>query len=324
MPDSAAPQQSIYPLRLLLAALFLLGSKGLLWTFPTEVGEWLVAVVGSAAIATLFLDMAARYRVRDGVGWMALVGVAALFSAALLDPQVTLADVPRTLFTRVMGATALVYLLLSGVWWYAARGRVTRLASAGLLISVLLLSVGGWVWQRYAPVFIDLGATPSDAFLPEMLVTGAVTLLLLFAVARRSVLPATYLRMTPIEGGIVAIIFIGLFALRLAQGALDGVSLTLIGFIAAICWGIAYFQRREKGRTLLDVLSYPPQFLIIGVVAVALLLAVVILALVPLAEPSAVDVMSTLFTIFGYTWLPFITIIIGARAFIRQARMNNL
>lgn len=91
-------------IRLLLAAITFTASELLLATMPARSPfDWGVAIIGYIALAALLLDMAARLRLRDTNGILALGGIYGIINGLLLTSQATLADFPRTFFTRALG-----------------------------------------------------------------------------------------------------------------------------------------------------------------------------------------------------------------------------
>ncbi len=129
----------------LLAALLLFASEVVLWTNPTGRAplEWLLLAVGYLALAVLLLDLAARYRIRDLFGLLALAGIYGLISSLALNSQTALAEVPRTWATRVMGAHTLAGLgaLLLFLTFTSARSR-------GLLLAAVVSGLLWGVWVR--------------------------------------------------------------------------------------------------------------------------------------------------------------------------------
>ena len=103
---------SVVSLYILLALVLLFGSEILVWTNPTgrPIWEWLLLIPGYLALSAILLDFGIRYRVRDVFGVLMLTGIYSLASALVLNPASTLNDLPRTLFTRVMGSHALIAL----------------------------------------------------------------------------------------------------------------------------------------------------------------------------------------------------------------------
>src|SRR5262245_39662 len=108
-----SPQSSsIWYVRGALATLILFGSQVLFWMEPERLSllDWLLIAAGCLALSAALLDFAARWRIYDLFGLLLLAGICGLCSGLLLNPGIALADVPRTLVTRVAGLDALAGL----------------------------------------------------------------------------------------------------------------------------------------------------------------------------------------------------------------------
>src|SRR5690606_29472333 len=134
-----------------------IGGEVLAWSFQPDrpALDWLLVLAGYIALAYALCDLAVRWNLRDLYGAAALGGLAALLHALLLNPQMALVEIPRTLITRALGAqgillmgTLLLWLLLLGV-----------LPLRRLMLPVAVVMGLCWgTWVRYAPILTDLRA----------------------------------------------------------------------------------------------------------------------------------------------------------------------
>ena len=301
--------------RLLLAALLWFGSTGLLWTPILSPLDWLT-LPGYYAISALLLDLAARFRARDVFALLTLAGIYGLLAALFIHPATALIDMPRTLFTRALGAHALVGLIALVTF---LRGRNSLLYLGG----ALLVGVAAGVWARWSPVELWGTAEPTPLITAlSTFAVGVVVYLALSAVAQQPDPPTDY-RLSPLGWLIISVIGAALILFHAAQGRIDGVaaitSLVLVGFSTAILW----FQKRVKGTMLLDRL--PAQRLPGGLLpAVAFFVGVMTGCLLPRTDPDGISILVSLFAAYGVIWLPAVSIVLGWRSFARQARALKL
>jgi hypothetical protein len=141
--------------------------------------------------------------------------------------------------------------------------------------------------------------------------------------------PALNLRLKPLE--LVASLGVVIIVLdvRAAAGAVDGLALAIMGVLALYCVGILYFQRRQKGRTLLDEAGVQAGLdalpLWVGGVVAFAGVCVGAYGLPRFAgETDLVAALAVVFTGYGLIWLPAVSLVLGARAFARQARALRL
>ena len=153
---------------ILLAMTLMFGSEILVWTNPAgrPVWEWLLLVPGYVALSAILLDFSVRYRVRDIFGVLILTGIYGLASAIFLNPASTLNDLPRTLFTRVMGSHALIAAEMMGLFLVLTGGG--RQARRNLLIGSAVVGLAWGIWVKYWPQDEGYGAVS----LPVMLAFG--------------------------------------------------------------------------------------------------------------------------------------------------------
>jgi hypothetical protein len=118
-----------------------------------------------------------------------------------------------------------------------------------------------------------------------------------------------------------------LVIVRLAEGAIDSFSLLAVPLLIVYCVAVLYFQRRTKGSTLLDALDgRKPSPALYAAGAVAFGLGGLLGYGLPLGTDAndALAVIAVVFTGYGLVWLPAVSLVLGARAFARQARALRL
>ena len=299
-----------------LAGLLLAASEIILWNHPTGRTplDWLLLVGGYVGLSALLLDFAARYRVRDVFGVLALAGLYGLLNSLLLNPEAALADVPRTWATRVMGAQTLLGLGALALFLYAPPRRLLWLGAG--VVGVL------WgVWVRWLAVFTEI--VPDVVPMPTMLLVAAIALVIL--VLLRALQPSETvpdLRLAPFE----FVLVIGLLAVNGVAKfiALDWISVLVLGTFAAYCWLLLWFQKRETGTTLL--MSQPRVGLLTFVTAgVLLLVGGAVGYSLPFDETGdQLALMIGIFAAFGLVWLPAISLVLGVRSYRSLGRQKRL
>jgi hypothetical protein len=310
-------------LRGLLAAVLLFFSDFVFWTDPIGRAplEWALRAGGYGLLAALLLDLAARYRVRDVFGLLALAGIGGLLISLLISAETALADVPRTWATRVLGAHTLAVFVSLALVLALTAGRVR-----GLWLWAGGVGLVWGLWARWLP---DLtGAAAQSVSLPVFLLIGLSGLLILALLTRWTAgRPAnlTALRLSPLTW--VGLLFAGGALLLYRRDHIDSISLIVLPALTAYCWLVLWFQQRDQGSTLLDA-SLPPQpaawgpllvwgglFLAGSAVGFSLPLTA---ALDPLAPLVA------LLAAFGLVWLPTISLVLGVRAYRNLGRQKRL
>lgn len=315
-------------LRLLLASLLLFGSEILLWLDPPGRAplDWALLIAGGVALSALLLDLLARFHVRDGFGLLALAGIYGLLNGLLLNPQTALADVPRTILSRALGAQVIAGLLMLTLFLALTFQPPTRRRWLGtLLIAALVGGIWG-VWGRGSPVLF--GAAVTETPLEVLLVTAALgaglilvlTLLASFTV-RRLGAKAIDFRLSPLGWTGTLAALLTLLVVHLLQGEIDSLSLVVIPTLILFCLTILWFARRKKAASLLDAPPTPAPLILLTMIA-ALLLAAVPAYAQGAGDPAAL--IGAAFTAFGLVWLPALSLALGGRAFMRQARALRL
>jgi hypothetical protein len=245
-------------------------------------------------------------------------------SSLLLNPETTLTDMPRTLFTRVLGAHTFAGLLMLVLFLRL----VTPKKSSPLIGVAAGAAVGlGWgTWARWSPTL--LRADAADTPLAAMLINAALLVIVIAAlllIRRESLRPAV--RLQPLEWLGVGIVLIAYLIVRVLNNRIDSLSLVLIGTLVIFCLVLLWFLKRSKGQMLLDQVATgsPPWRLLIALLAGFFLLALVGYGL-PRGEGAQdpIFLITVLLTGFGVAWLPGVSLAVGVQAVARQVRAGKL
>ncbi len=318
--------------RLVLGALLLIGLELLPWAAPVARSplEWPLLLVGYTALAALLLDVAARFRMRDGFGLLALAGMAGVAAALLFDPAYALSNPPITWFTRALGSLTLGGLAALLLFLRLGRPFGRRDMVLALLAAGPLGALWGY-WARWSPQAVEPSAAPTP---PEtLLLAGVLAALLLIGAlgiaSRARSGEALDLRLHKPALALVLLALMGVLVWRVLEETVEPDSVIALALAGLMCLAILYYQKRPKGLTMLDgLISLPPPSWLkwtvpIGAVALA---GAWIGAWLPrgAADSDALVLMSAGITAFGFLWLPGVALVIGARAFSRSARMDRL
>ncbi|MBW4439590.1 MAG: hypothetical protein KME04_20815 [Pleurocapsa minor GSE-CHR-MK-17-07R] len=311
-----------------LAAMLAFGSEILLWPHAggRSVIGWISTVIGYPALAGLLLALAERFRMRDLFGLMALAGVYGVLNGLLITPDTALADIPRTWFTRMMGAHAFVGLLMLGLFltlqypWSR-----TKIIALGVITALLGVAFG--VWGRWAPELYGAGGEVER--LPLQLVSMGVCLLIVLTGTVMASRPQTYAPNSRLSVFAPALALFGILIMRLLEGTLDSLSLVVTGTFALLAVGVLYYQKRQKGPTLLDGLNTLPadqSIYYLGMYATFLYGGGYAGYFLERGTGSGdpVYVIGVIFLAYGIVWLPAVAVVLGARAFIRLSRQGRL
>lgn len=320
---SSGGRRSVWPVRLVLAALLAFGSEVLLWTNPPgrSLLELPLLAAGYLAVGTLLLDFIARYRVRGLFGALLLAGVYGLCAGLVINPETMLNDLPRALVTRVMGAHALLGLEMIGL--------LLALTGAGLRPRRLLLAGGlvvgaAWgIWVRWFPA--DAGY--AEVSLPGALAAagtgaGVIAALLVYAAPRAAGLVPDDLRLSRRGWGVLALALLALFGLRLFQGVIPAPALLAVLPLLVLCLAILWFRGRARGETLLDGHLPPtPRWRDFFTTLAAFGAAAILAYNLPAVEIEAFNPFTLIgvgFTAYGLAWLPTVSLVLGVQAYLRQ------
>jgi hypothetical protein len=313
-------------LRLLLAAMLLFGSEILLWIDPAgrNILDWLLLAIGYIAIASLLLDLAVRFRVRNVFGLLALSGIYGLLNGLLLNPETALADMPRTLFTRVLGAHTFVGLLMLALFLQTSTPRRGNLPIN--LVVAALVGFGWGTWARWSATLLRPEA--GDTSLTTLLIIAAdvvVVILVLLFLRRSEESPQLRLRAGEWIG--IMVVLTAFLLLRGLNIQIDTLSLALISTLIAFCLVLLWFLKREKGLTLFDGLNtVPVPIKLLAAELIAFVVAGIVGYGLPRGEGAQdpLFIITTLFTAFGLAWLPGVSLAMGAQAVARQVRAGKL
>ncbi len=320
-----------WSLRLLLAAALAFGSEILIWTNPPgrTLADVLLLIPGYLILGAMLLDFIVRYRTRDLFGVLVLAGFYSLAAALALNPASTLNELPRTLVTRVMGAHALLAAEMIGLLLALTGGAAPRRRRT-LLIGSVFVGLAWGMWVRWWPADAGLPDVP----LLTMLLYGAggVALLAgLLIMARRSTRDLTpdALRLSVRGWVVIVVVLSALIIVRLLNRELTPDALLLVALLLALSWAILWFRGRTKGRTLLDgCVPVQTPTLVTLLSALAIFTGVAIFAYnlprIQLGEVYQLTLITLGFTAYGLAWLPSVSLILGAQAYIRQIQTRKM
>lgn len=318
--------------RLVLGALLFAGLELLPWAMPAARSplDWPLLLAGYTALAALLLDLAARFRMRDGFGMLALAGLAGVISALLFNPAYALSNLPVTWFTRALGSSTLGALIALLLFLRLARPPSQRGIVLAWLLAAPLGAVWGY-WARWSTQAIGVSAAPAP---PEViLLAGALAALIIIAalwLAGRLRAAESFEGRLP-QPALMLLLLALLVALiwRIFGETVDPASALALALAGLMSLAVLYYQRRDRGLMLLDrVTALPPPGWPKWILPVMMLVLVgaLIGAGLPRGEPdnSALTMIAAGITAFGFLWLPGVALVIGARAFSRRARMDRL
>ncbi len=303
-------------------------SEILLWTQPTRpLIDWALLALGYLALSGLLLEIAARYRLRDAFGLLTLAGIYGMLNGLILNPTTALIDVPRTLITRALGGHAAAGLIALALFLAltrsGGRGRRGWIAALGI---ALVVGVAWGTWAHWSPVEFSRQDASAPGSLALFAAVGCGLIALALVGARRVRAPLD-LRLSARGWAFTLIVLIGLLLIHAAWGEIDALALTIIVTLMVFSIIILWFQQRKKGITLLDAVgSEPPSLRRLLPLGIAFALAGVVGYLLPRGELDSdpLALIGALFTAYGLVWLPAVSIVLGARAFSRQARAMKL
>lgn len=315
---------SIWTVRLLLGALFLFGSEIILWTNPLEhtALDWLLRIVGYLLIATLTLDIAERYRIRDGYDAMVLLTGTALLHALLVNPQISWQNFPDSLLTRIIGADALMQLILWAIFLAWMRGDIRKY---GLYQAVAGLWVGIYwgFWMRWTPEL--RGTFPAISLTQMAMIAGVVfagIVIFYYAVTSQFAkdIRSSDLMLTPLEWGVALVIMIALFLAQVAFGYVSVGIFFITLILLALCWLILWLRRDAEEDTMLSLflplkIQAPWWILLMMVIfAGAVYLTYNAPLITDLAYINQLWLMEVGSFAVGILWLPLVASVIATRA----------
>lgn len=329
-------RREAFGLVVLLALLLLFGSEVLAWTNPPQrpLLEWLLLLPGYLALSSVLLDLIVRYRVRDLFGGLVLAGIYSLVAALAINPSSMLNDMPRSLFTRVMGAHALIAAETIGLFLVLTGGGRSRRT---LLIGCVVVGLAWGIWVKSWPIEEGFGVVS----LPTMLAFG-VGGVIIIGVLLYSILPRLQVSVTsdtgelldtlllPSRGWTVVIFVLSvLIAIRWLHGEIDAVGLVLCPLLLVLCWAIIWFRGRKRGDTLLDghipVRPLPvTDLLIAAVIFIGVGVLGYNLPNVKLGTITPLTLIGLGFTAYGLAWLPTVSLVLGMQGYLRQLATRKM
>jgi hypothetical protein len=317
----------LWLLRLLLATLFFFGSEIVLWQNPLAYSpiEWLIRILGYPLLATLVLDIAQRYRLRDGYDAMVLLAGSALIHSLLINPSEGWADFLGSLLTRIIGAEALTQTILWGVFLALLRGDKRRYAIYSIFGMAWLGLFWGF-WMRWTP---ELRGTFEAVPLETMFAyTGFLLVpIVLYGVVKifAKDLTAPDLLLSPLEWAIALLLLICLFLYQAVIQAVGVGALVTVALIMMVLWAVLWFRRDAKQEAMMEkFLPLRPQaFFWLPLAAFVFAGATYLAYGLPRIQAAFVDqlwLMEIGFFAVGLLWLPLVASVIAVRGFDRLMR----
>lgn len=315
-------------MRLFLATLLLFGSEIILWLNIQNYGvaDWLIRVVGYLLLATLVLDIAIRYRIRDVYDAMVLLAGYALLHSIIISPEIGWQRIPDSLLTRIIGSEALTAIILWGVFLTFLRGNVRKYHF--LLIGGLFWLGFYWgTWMRWIP---ELRGTFEAVPLSELLTYAgiaffAVILFYMLTIRFAKAYQASDYLLTPFEWAIAALIIIILFFYQAILATITTTALSIAALLLTLSWLILWF-RREKDQISLMETHLPLKPLHPLWIAASILVFVgasifaYLLPLVQLAQFNQLWLMELGVFAVGIFWLPLVATVLAMRGMDRAMR----
>lgn len=320
---------------MLLAALLIFGSEVLVWTNPTQrpLTEWLFLVPGYLGLSLILIDLIFRYRINDLFGILLLAGIYSLTAALVLNPAATLNDLPRTLFTRVMGAHALLAAEMIGLLLaLTAAGRHRR----KLLTGSLIIGLAWGIWVKQWPPAEGYGQISLSAMLGVGLIGLVLIALLLYGILPRwprsgvqSSEAPDHLRLPPRLWASAIILMVLLLLLRLARMEINSTGFILCLLLLSLCWVIIWFRARKQGETLLDrVMPFQalplPAFVTAALIFIGMGMIGYNLPNLQIGSVSPFTLVGLGFTAYGLAWLPTVSFVLGVQGYLRQLAARKL
>lgn len=323
---------SLWVIRLLLASLLLLAGEILLWNNPqTHDGlDWILRIVGYVTSATLLLDLAVRYRIRNLYDVMTLVVVHVLIVSLVIQPDIAFDDFPSKLIQRMLGGVGFVSIEAIGFFLLITRASIKR----GKLLAIFYAVAVGFywgVWSQWAPLRDVSGIQPTTFNLMVALfaIMGLIILLLFLRVSRHhSVWQAKHLQLNQQGLGMIIIVLALLFLAQLIQGQVTFGGLAVISVLMVLAIGVLYYRKPEKAQMLLDK-HFPPQpiqwiwLVIIAIIVIAFGFVGYTLPFIQLDFVNQLWILEIAFLGIGGLWLPLIAVVFSTEAIDRQSRTGQ-
>jgi hypothetical protein len=319
---------SIWTLRVMLAALFFFGSEIILWLNIQNYGlvDWLIRIIGYLLLATLLIDIAVRYRIRDVYDAMVLLAGYALLHSIIISPEIGWQSIPDSLLTRIIGSEALTGIILWGVFLTFLRGDFRKYHF--LLIGGLFWLGFFWgTWMRWIP---ELRGTFEAVPLSELFTYAGIvffTVILLYGIATsvaKEHQAENYL-LTPLEWGIALLIIIILFLYQAVLATISTPALIIAALLITLSWLILWFRRTEEQISLIEthlpLKDLHPLWIAASIlVYVATTIFAYLLPLAELAQFNQLWLMELGFFAVGIFWLPLVATVLAMRGMDRAMR----
>jgi hypothetical protein len=326
---SLAPTNPTSPLaawliRLLFVCLLAFASEVWLWTLPQPptLERGALALFGYFLISSLLLDLAVRFHARSLFSVLLLGGLAAIAHALIINPAHAFADLPMTLFTRIMGAHTLINALMFMLLVRLLQGDSTRVD----VVVALALGIIGGGWAHGSPTLNSAAPTSPETIALVYAIALAVIVALLTLVRRAA--PAMPDLRLPFQLRAFVLMLLALLAIQhLSQGVYSWLVLAVMLVLFVFCGLIVWYEKRAKSPPLLapdqPVRVTPSAILrLIAALVAGLCLGYLIARGAGITDTIAI--IAALFTAFGFVWLPAISLSLGAREFRKLIRTTPL
>lgn len=324
---------NVWLLRVTFGVMLLFGNEILLWQDPPlrSLPDWGLLLLGYIAISAILLDLAVRYRVNDVYLVMLMTCIGALLIGLLINPRLFLADFPRHLLTRVIGASAFITIEMWGLLIALIGGHIRRYRRNFIGFG-LIVGFNWGVWAHYAYTLKGWSSAPAQ---PMQLVIYAGICLGIISIGvliwRTRYQPSDnplMLRMNIIEWCSIGIILTVLFIIQGLGNIYTGAEIIVSLILIVICWLGLWANRPEKGKMLLDA-HFPPQtsflwvfgafftFIIGGILGYGL-------PLLNINGFSQLYLLELAFAGIGFIWLPLVAAVLAVRGIEKQTRKLDI
>lgn len=258
---------------------------------------------------------------------MTLIVVHVLLVALLIQPDVAFDAFPSKLIQRMMGALGFVSIEMFGVFLLMTRASLKR--GKPLLLAYAVAVGFYWgVWVRWAPLRDSSGIQPTtfNIMLAYWGMVGLMAFLFFLQMSRRhSVWEASHLQLERRALGLVLIVSVLLFLIRLVQGIVSFGGLAVFSVLMALAIGVLYYRKPQKARILMDN-HFPPQpipwlwLVMASAVVVGSAFFGYRLPLIELDFVNQLWILELAFLGIGGLWLPLIAVVFSTEAIDRQSR----
>lgn len=322
-----------WTLRVIFGVALLFGNEILLWQDPPlrSLPDWGLLLLGYIAISAILLDLAVRYRVNDVYLAMLMVCIGALLIGLLINPRLFLADFPRHLLTRVIGASAFISLEMWGLLIALLGGHIKRYRRNFIGFG-LVVGFNWGVWSHYA--YLLNGWSTAPAQISQMILFAGICLgmigmgIFIWKKNAQSSYTPLILRMNIIEWCLVGIILTCLFLVQGIGNVYLGIEIIASLILIFVCWLGLWSSRPEKGKMLMDA-HFPPTtswiWSLFALIAFGIGGALGYgLPLLNLSGFSQLYLLELAFAGIGFIWLPLVAAVLAVRGIERQSRKLDI